>query len=315
MTTKSKSRYKKLFTVEQRQEYKTKKDEEKLEIQDLYTKFLAKKTIQDFIGIIANYKQLHNYSIRNRILAIAQAEQREHKEFVGALNSFLNWKKQDIQILTGSKGYKILVPIFRNKKDENDRTTQPQNNNKETQEKILSFFKLGSVFDISQTSEYENYLKEREQIDAKIMKSFEIEYQTAYKFAKDNFPKISLKEDFREQEQKGSYNPHTHQITLSEESSHTILHELGHHITVSIIKIAGNPFKEYAKNEVLAELTAYLLMKSFDESIEYNFAYSNCWSNRITDTFELDEFETDFKAITQYLEKFTKKEAEHTNGM
>ena len=50
MTTKSKSRYKKSFTVEQKQEYKTKKEEEKLEIQDLYTKFLAKKTIQDYIG-------------------------------------------------------------------------------------------------------------------------------------------------------------------------------------------------------------------------------------------------------------------------
>ncbi len=56
-------------------------------------------------------------------------------------------------------------------------------------------------------------------------------------------------------------------------------------------------------------------MKSFDESIEYNFAYSNCWSNRITDTFELDKFETEFKAITKYLEKFTKKEVEQTNGM
>ena len=147
------------------------------------------------------------------------------------------------------------------------------------------------------------------------MKNCEIDYQTAFSFAQDNFPKISLKEDFKEQEQKGSYDPHTHQITLNEKSSHTILHELGHHITVSIIKIAGDPFNEYAKNEILAELTTYLLMKAFDGSIEYNFAYSNCWSNRITDTFNLEEFETKFKAITKYLEKFTKKKVENTNGM
>ncbi len=312
MTTKSKSRNRKSFTPAQKEQYKQKKEAEKLEIHDLYKNFLAKKTIQDFIGIIATYKQLHNYSIRNRILAIAQAEQREHKEFVGILNSFHNWKKQDIQILKGSKGYRIRVPIFKDKKDENDQTNQPQDN-KET-EKVLSFFKLGSVFDISQTTEHINYLNERKEIDAKIMKNCEIDYQTALSFAKNNFPQISLKEDVKKQEHKGSYNPRTHQITLNEKSSHSILHELGHHITVSIIKIAGNPFKEYAKNEVLAELTAYLLMKSFDEHINYNFAYSNCWSNRITDTFNLDEFENDFKAITHYLEKFTQKEVKNANG-
>ena len=74
------------------------------------------------------------------------------------------------------------------------------------------------------------------------------------------------------QEKKGSYDPLTHQITLYEKSSHTIFHELGHYITVSLIKIAGDIRKDYAKNEVLAELTAYLLMKSFNENISYNFA-------------------------------------------
>ncbi|KKM21732.1 hypothetical protein LCGC14_1632460 [marine sediment metagenome] len=143
------------------------------------------------------------------------------------------------------------------------------------------------------------------------MKNHEIKFSRALNFVKQNFPKVSLVEDFKHQEQKGTYNPLTHQITLNEKFSHMILHELGHHITVSLIKIAGNPFKEYAKNEVLAELTAYLLMKSFDEHINYNFAYSNCWSNQITETFKLEEFITDFKAITHYLEKFTKKEVKH----
>ena len=70
-------------------------------------------------------------------------------------------------------------------------------------------------------------------------------------------------------------------------------------------------------SKILAELTAYLLMKSFDENINYNFAYSNCWSNRITATFELDEFENDFKAITHYLEQFqtTQPGGEQNNGM
>ena len=74
------------------------------------------------------------------------------------------------------------------------------------------------------------------------------------------------------------------------------------------LKIAGDIRKDYAKNEVLAELTAYLLMKSFDENVQYNFAYSNCWASKITDTFELDEFERAFKSITHYFQnaKFSK---------
>ncbi len=170
----------------------------------------------------------------------------------------------------------------------------------------MRFFKLGNTFDISQTTEHENYLKEQEEIDEKIMKNHEIDYNTAYDFVKEKYPTISLTEDFKHQDKKGSYDPLTHQITLYEKSSHTVFHELGHFITIFKLRIAGDIRKDYAKNEVLAEITAYLLMKSFDENINYNFAYSNVWSNRITDTFEIDEFEKSFKAITQYFQN-TKK--------
>ena len=75
-------------------------------------------------------------------------------------------------------------------------------------------------------------------------------------------------------------------------------------MTVTILKIAGHLIFDYSKNEVLAELFCYLLMKKSDENINYNFAYSNCWAERIKDTFEISEFEKDFKAITTYLERF-----------
>ena len=316
MTIKSKTRYNKSFTPAQREQYKQKREAEKLEIQDLYTKFLANKTIQDFIGIIANYKQLHSYSIRNILLLLAQSEKREHKEFVGVVNSFANWKKQDIKIIKGKKAYKVRVPIFtKNNDDDNTKPATEKKEKEQNQEKTLSYFKLGNVFDISQTSEYSKYIKEKEQIDKVIMKNHEIEYSIAYNFVKEQFPKLPLIEDFKHQEKKGSYNPHTHQITLYEKSSHTIFHELGHYLSVEVLKIAGDIRKDYSKNEVIAELISYLLMILFAENINYNFAYSNCWSSKITDTFELSEFETDFKAITQYLEKFTKREVENANGI
>lgn len=58
------------------------------------------------------------------------------------------------------------------------------------------------------------------------------------------------------------------------------------------MEIAGYITKEYAKNEVLAELVTYLLLKKFDENINYDVVYSNIWANRITDIFKLEEFLT-----------------------
>jgi hypothetical protein len=63
----------------------------------------------------------------------------------------------------------------------------------------------------------------------------------------------------------------------------------------------------------LAELGAYLIMIRFDELIDFNFKYSNIWSNRITDMFELDEFEFYFKELTTFLnilEKIKRRESQ-----
>ncbi|MHA2087766.1 MAG: hypothetical protein ACW972_05800, partial [Promethearchaeota archaeon] len=212
--------------------------------------------------------------------------------------------KQKIQVLRGSKGYKILIPMFKKKESEE----KESNTDEDKKEKTLTFFKIGNVFDISQTSEYESYLKEQKEIDEKIMKNSEIDYNTAKSFVSTHFPKVKIKEEFKDQEKKGSYNPLSQNITLHERSSHTIFHETGHHITISVLKIAGDISKDYAKNEVLAELTAYLLLKKFDETITYNFAYSNVWANRITNIFEVDEFITFFKTLSQYIDKLFFKE-------
>lgn len=53
----------------------------------------------------------------------------------------------------------------------------------------------------------------------------------------------------------------------------------------------------------MAEITCYLLFQKFDDHIDYNFAYSNVWANRITDVFEIEEFEHVFNSISQFIEK------------
>jgi len=297
----SKPKGKKSFTPEQKEAYKAQKEAQKEDLKLLYEQFLAKKTIQDFIGIISNYKQTHHYSLRNYCMVLAQSEKRGDSTFVGVLNSFINWKKQDIQILRGSKGYKILVPIFGKRNNEGNKK-EGDNTDKED-EQYLRFFKIGNIFDISQTSEYERYLKEQKEIDEKIMKNHEIDYETAIKFVKQKFPQVKITEDFKPQSKKGSYDPLSKEIMIYQNSSHTVFHEVGHHITISILKIAGDIRKDYAKNEVLAELTSYLLFHKFDENVHYNFAYSNVWANRITGVFEIEEFEHIFKTISRFIDK------------
>ncbi len=294
MESKTKKTYKSSFTPEQKEEYKKKKEAEKEQLYELYKKFVEKHTIRDFIGIIASYKTMHKYSLRNMCLVLAQTEQRQDKKFVGVLNSFQNWKKQDIQVLKGSKAYKVLVPIFKKIKT---LEFESDGEEKEKDRQTLAFFKIGNTFDISMTTEYKNYLKESEEIDKVIMKNAEIDYNIALDFAKDNFPELTIKEDFKPQDTKGQYDPATKEIVLYEQSSHTVLHELSHHVVKHCLDL-NIP---YAKNEVLAELGAYLIMIRFDEHIDYNFKYSNIWSNRITDTFELEEFEQYFKNLTTFL--------------
>ena len=221
---------------------------------------------------------------------MAQADDRKDEKFVGIMNSYKNWEKQDIQVLKGSKAFKVRVPIF--SKVKKSSLMDGDGEVKEEEEKMISFFKHGNTFDMSQTSEYENYLKEQEKIDEVIMKNAEIEYEVAMNFATSNFPEVSITENFRHQEKKGSYLPAFKHITIYERSSHTVFHEIGHHITIEVLKIAKDLKKDYAFNEILAEMTTYFLMKSFDESIEYNFAYSNVWSGRIEENFEVDEFMT-----------------------
>jgi len=293
---KPKKKYSNKFTPKQKKEYKEKKEKEKKELFELYKSFLEKKTIKEIVGIISDYKQMHNYSFRNRMMIYAQSIQRLDGKFVGICNSFVNWKKQDIKVLQGSIGYKVLVPIFKKVEEEEEE------NGDITEKTILSHFKIGHVFDISQTTEYEKYLEERKAIDEQIMNNAEIDYKIALEFVNKHFTVLEIIENIRvlsPEDEKGSYNPISKVMTLNEESGHTVFHELGHHVTF----VLGIEQNSYAKNEILAELFAYALMQKFDDNIDYNFNYSNVWSSRIEDTFDFKDFEKCYQKISNFIDK------------
>ncbi len=242
------------------------------------------------------------------MLILMQSIKREDKNFVGICNSFANWKKQKITVNKGSKGYKVLVPIFKKIKV----LMVGESEEKEQEKQQLAFFRIGHVFDISQTSAYEKYLKEEEMIEEKIMKNTEINYNTAMQFIDNNKFEVEIIEDFkdiRNGDEKGKYNPKTKTIEIYERSSHTLFHEIGHHITDFLDIMFDNwqiNTSSYSKNEILAEISCYLLMKEFNAHHKYNLAYSNAWSSRIKDNFEFDDFEKRFVKIEKFVEKLNK---------
>ena len=73
-------------------------------------------------------------------------------------------------------------------------------------------------------------------------------------------------------------------------------------ILYDTLKVVGDIKQEYAKNEILAEISCYLFMKRFDPNVEYNFNYRNVWSNRMADDFEFGEFESIYTKLIKYID-------------
>ncbi len=316
------------FTYEERKEYREQKEKEKKEVEEDFQNFLKKQTIKDIFDLIGksqeipgikqieseeeiegavekesfqeiedsreieSFDQIHGYSIRNYLLVLSQARKRQEKEFVGIINSFWGWKKLGANVLKNpdkSKpySYKILVPVTK----------------KETG--ALLGFKLGSVFDISQTNRYKEYLNERKEEEKEFEWKDEIDSDQAIKFVKEKFPEITINEDIKDGDIRGSYDPESKVLTIHQKSSHTLFHELGNHIALSELKIGEMDDLGSNKNEILAEITCYLLMKKFeivDEyKINYDFGYSNCWALDILEEFKFREFEKIYLTISDYV--------------
>ena len=228
-------------------------------------------------------------------MVLSQARKRKDPNFVGIINSYPNWMSLGARVSKNpdkSKpyGYRILVPVFKKKKVEG-----------------LKGFKLGTVFDISQTSKYEEYLKHVEEND-QIESGEEIDYDVAIEFIKSHFPSVNIDESGEIGDRLINYDLDTKTIVIDDKTSHEAFHGLGYYIITSELDIAGSEEDQADRNEMLAELTCYLLMKKFEEEqlykINYNFVYSYCWALKILDTFKFGEFEKIYTIIRDYIKSF-----------
>jgi len=199
---------------------------------------------------------------------------------MGIVKPFSKWNTEKITILKGQKATKVFIPIFLSEKKAND-YNKYYNTDVYNKDTIMSFI-LGNVFDISQTSYYEEFIKEREKAINEVDKNTNIlDYEKTKEFIfKNGFDKKDFFEKFDNTiSSKGSYNIKDKTITITTKNSHTIIHEFSHFLTIDFI---DKHFKEYnyQYGEIIAEILSYFITQKMGVN-EYNFLYSKIWSDRI----------------------------------
>lgn len=189
--------------------------------------------IREYFQFASNF---YNYSSRNVSLIYAQ---NPNATFV---QSFEGWKKMDSHIEKGSVGIKILVPVkvtYLNVDDENK--IQLSKASKELKEKYkrgeieaqsVTRFKVGNVFDISQTNFPKEKYPDLFDMGKKSMKHRAVT-NGLIEFAEQEIHCTVSTENLESIALLGFYTPSKHNITLNERMEDTVRlstmsHELGH---------------------------------------------------------------------------------------
>lgn len=288
------------------------KDKEK-DLQDLKEKFMSGKSLQEIVSL--KYKTLgNNYSFYNNINAMYQCEA-YGIEFTGTMKGFKQWEKIGVNVIAEQKKNKlyILIPVFKYYNKDNKPVFVKKGQDTTGLTKRLSYFSVGYIFDISQTDS-PDYTQYKTDIYDKIHYHTEMEsiikFSLALEFVKANFDQ-EIEIDKSADDPKhlpsglGCWNRSTRKITLHKKFSHTLLHEFSHDLQRDTLATLPKDKQSYAQNEVIAEISTFLIANTIYPDIEYNFNYSKCWSNNID--LDYSEFEKLFKVINTKVENLDYK--------
>ncbi len=263
----------------------------KEKLQEIYTKFFSEKTLKELIGELKVYGS--DYSLFNQLFLYCQATNREIS-YQGIVKPFSKWKKEKTFIKSGEHSLKVLCPTFAKMEVCNTcnliKVRCKCNQFNPIQAQFLKGFIEAPVFDVSQTNskDFQEYMNKKEVVI--YTNDLGLDYEFIKTFVLNNFTN-KLIEDIKEIETKGSFNLKTKEITMHRKDAQTLLHEFSHYLTEGITN-------EYALNEVIAEITTYLISRKLG-SKGYNFNYSNCWSSQIK--------EKDFNEFVKIFSKIDKK--------
>lgn len=262
---------------------KTTKDRQEV-LKDLTEQL--EKSIQDFMesekykAFLSSMAKFQNYSLNNQILIAVQ------KPDSTLCAGYTTWQKQNRYVKKGEKGIRIICPSPYKKeylKDVIDKTTgKPEllsdgRTKQEIVQKVIPFFKVGYVYDISQTEG---------QPLPEIADILEGDLDEGLKSLKEAMLQASpVPVCFQpiDGETNGFYSPAAGEIvvdsTLSEKQSlKTLIHETAHALLHNPEASSSQPTRE--TKEVEAESVAYVVCQYFGlDTSDYSFGYIAGWSS------------------------------------
>lgn len=234
---------------------------------------------EQFKSFLDTMSKFHNYSLNNIHLLKMQNPN------VSRVASFNKWKADfDRTVKKGSKALKIWVP-YQVKTSipvhQKELSFSPSENETEEKAVTVTRFKLGNVFDVSQT-EGKELPKAIHELTGDV-KDYEDLYRAAKAVSMDNQVSISFEEINRESTN-GYYFPDENRIVISkglkgqEQILKTIFHEMAHsdlHRGTS----AQYGDDQYRKQELQAESVAYVVANHFGfDTSSYSFGYLAIWA-------------------------------------
>lgn len=234
---------------------------------------------EQFKSFLDTMSKFHNYSLNNIHLLKMQNPN------VSQVASFNKWKTDfDRTVKKGSKALKIWVPyqvktkIFAN---QNELSFSPSENETEEKEVTVTRFKLGNVFDVSQT-EGKELPKAINELTGDV-KDYEDLYRAAKAVSMDNQVPISF-EEIKRESTNGYYSPDENRIVISkglkgqEQILKTIFHEMAH---ADLHRGSNAQYgdDQYRKQELQVESVAYVVANHFGfDTSSYSFGYLAIWA-------------------------------------
>ena len=234
---------------------------------------------EQFKSFLETMSKFHNYSLNNIHLLKMQNPN------VSQVASFNKWKTDfDRTVKKGSKALKIWVPYQVKTKisaNQNQSSFSPSENEMEEKEVTVTRFKLGNVFDVSQT-EGKELPKAINELTGDV-KDYEDLYRAAKAVSMDNQVPISF-EEIKRESANGYYSPDENRIVISkglkgqEQILKTIFHEMAH---ADLHRGTNAQYgdDQYRKQELQAESVAYVVANHFGfDTSSYSFGYLAIWA-------------------------------------
>ena len=232
-----------------------------------------------FKSFLDTMSKFHNYSLNNIHLLKMQNPN------VTQVASFNKWKTDfDRTVKKGAKALKIWVPYqVKTKIPENQKELNfsPSENEMDQKEITVTRFKLGNVFDVSQT-EGKELPKAIHELTGSV-KDYEDLYRAAKAVSMENQVPISF-EEIKRENTRGYYSPNENRIVISkklkgeEHILKTIFHEMAH---ADLHKGTNAQYgdDQYRKQELQAESVAYVVASHFGfDTSSYSFGYLAIWA-------------------------------------